>query len=110
MKTKLKNALNGQSKNHILPFFWQHGEDDQTLLNELHRIYDCGIRAVCVEARPYPQVGQEPWFGQLLFLIGDIGVLVALIGVFVYHAGLHHLAHAELLYNTRIAGQEKQSA
>lgn len=54
--------------------------------------------------------GQEPWFGQLLFLIGDIGVLVALIGIFVYHAGLHHLAHAELLYNTRIAGQEKQSA
>jgi len=71
MKTKLKNALDGRSNNHILPFFWQHGEDDRTLLNELHRIYDCGIRAVCVEARPYPEFGQEPWFEDLELIISE---------------------------------------
>ena len=52
MKTKLQKALAGQHDNHILPFFWQHGEDDETLLTELHKIYESGIRAVCVEARP----------------------------------------------------------
>ena len=71
MKTKLQNALSGKSANHILPFFWQHGEDDETLLNELHKIYDCGIRAVCVEARPAPHFGQDPWFEDMELILAE---------------------------------------
>ena len=48
LKNKLARILRGDVDNHILPFFWQHGEDDDTLIRELHNIYDSGIRAVCV--------------------------------------------------------------
>ena len=27
----IKALLRGESENHILPFFWQHGEDEKTL-------------------------------------------------------------------------------
>ena len=53
--------------------------------------------------------GQEPWFGHILFVIGAIGTLIGLIGIGVYCACLRYLARAELLYNTRVAGQDGQS-
>ncbi len=71
MKTKLQNALHNTSANHILPFFWQHGEDDTTLLAELRSIYDSGIRAVCVEARPAPDFGKDPWFEDMALILTE---------------------------------------
>ncbi len=71
MKTKLQNALQHTSANHILPFFWQHGEDDETLLRELHSIYDSGIRAVCVEARPAPDFGKDPWYEDMALILAE---------------------------------------
>ena len=62
MKQKLKAALANENGKHIFPFFWQHGEDDETLLRELHSIYDCGIRSVCVESRPHEGFGTESWY------------------------------------------------
>ena len=71
MKTKLHNVLAGQHGNHIFPFFWQHGEDDTTLLSELHKIYESGIRSVCVEARPAPDFGKEPWFEDMELILAE---------------------------------------
>jgi len=71
MKTKLQKALAGQHDNHILPFFWQHGEDDRTLLTELHKIYESGIRAVCVEARPDPDFGKDPWYEDMELILSE---------------------------------------
>ena len=31
MSTRIYEALNGKQGNYILPFFWQHGEDEETL-------------------------------------------------------------------------------
>lgn len=75
MKTKLHKVLSEQNNNHILPFFWQHGEEDETLLNELHKIYDCGIRAICAEARPYPDFGGEAWFEDMELLLRECQAL-----------------------------------
>lgn len=33
MKDVLKRLLAGEFENHIMPFFWQHGEDEATLRN-----------------------------------------------------------------------------
>lgn len=71
MKTKLQNALSGNYANHIFPFFWQHGEDDETLLTELHKIYESGIRSVCVEGRPYEDFGKEPWFEDVALILAE---------------------------------------
>ena len=54
MSTRIYEALNGKQGNYILPFFWQHGEDEETLREYMGVIQDMGIRAVCLESRPHP--------------------------------------------------------
>lgn len=71
MKQKLKAALANENGKHIFPFFWQHGEDDETLLRELRSIYDCGIRSVCVESRPHEGFGGEEWFEDMALILAE---------------------------------------
>ena len=71
MKHKLEQVLRGSTENHIMPFFWQHGEDDATLLRELSKIYESGIRAVCVESRPDEDFGKAPWFEDMRLILGE---------------------------------------
>ena len=71
MKEKLKAALANENGKHIFPFFWQHGEDDETLLRELHSIYDCGIRSVCVESRPHEGFGGESWYEDMALILAE---------------------------------------
>ena len=39
--------------NYIFPFLWMRGESEEIIRNEITKIAECGIRAVCVEARPH---------------------------------------------------------
>ncbi len=59
---KLSNLLAGKSENHILPFFWQHGEDNETLRHYMRIIHDAHIGAVCVESRPHPDFVGALWW------------------------------------------------
>jgi hypothetical protein len=54
--------LNGQGTSHILPFMWMHGEDRQDILEEIEKIEACGIRELCLEARPHPDFAGEHWW------------------------------------------------
>lgn len=71
LKNTISAVRRGEGDNHILPFFWQHGEDDETLLRELHAIYDCGIRAVCVESRPNEKFGEPEWFDDMRLILSE---------------------------------------
>lgn len=62
MEKKLHDVLTGSYDNYILPFFWQHGEDDSVLAEEMERIWQSGVKAVCVESRPHEGFGTEEWF------------------------------------------------
>lgn len=62
MKSRLQQNLEGNWENYIFPFFWQSGNSQEEILIELEKIYDCGIRAVCVEARPHPDYGGPRWW------------------------------------------------
>ena len=75
MKERLMNILNGETENRILPFFWQHGEDDQTLLTELHTIYEAGIRSVCFESRPHEGFLTDAWWDDMRLLLDACGRL-----------------------------------
>ena len=44
-------------------------------------------------------------FGMIVFSIGDLVLLIGLVGIGVYFRGLHYLERAELLYNTRRASK-----
>ncbi|WP_219837181.1 hypothetical protein [Paenibacillus sp. R14(2021)] len=65
MLSKLHEVLAGREDNYILPFFWQHGEDEQVLREEMARIHESGIRAVCVEARPHPDYLGPKWWSDM---------------------------------------------
>lgn len=44
MERKILDCLeNNPSRKHILPFFWQHGEEHQRLKEEIDAIQKCGI-------------------------------------------------------------------
>ena len=59
---RIQEVLENQGGNYILPFFWQHGEDEETLREGMRRINEAGIGAVCVESRPHPEyVGPKWW-------------------------------------------------
>ena len=39
-------------ENHILPFLWMRGESEAVIRTEIEKIYQSGIRSVCLEAPP----------------------------------------------------------
>ncbi|KKI92392.1 glycosyl transferase family 2 [Bacillus sp. SA1-12] len=62
MNSRIKDLLEGQEANYILPFFWQHGEEEGVLREEMAKIDESGIKAVCVEARPHPDFLGPKWW------------------------------------------------
>ncbi len=57
--------------NHIFPFLWMRGESEEVLRTELGKIYDAGIRSVCLEARPHPDYAGEGWWHDVDIVIDE---------------------------------------
>ena len=57
--------------NHILPFLWMRGEEEAVLREELAKIYEAGIRSVCLEARPHPDYAGEGWWHDVDIVIDE---------------------------------------
>ncbi|MFD0678356.1 MULTISPECIES: glycosylhydrolase-like jelly roll fold domain-containing protein [unclassified Paenibacillus] len=62
MCNRLKEVLEGQEHNYILPFLWQHGEEEEVIREEISRVHESGIGAFCVEARPHPDFLGPKWW------------------------------------------------
>ncbi len=62
MKSRFIDVLNEKEDNYILPFFWQHGEDEKTLREYMDKIYNSNIREVCIESRPHPDFCGDKWW------------------------------------------------
>ena len=72
MDRKLLECLNNKpSGEHILPFFWQHGEDHEILRQEIAAIQNCGISEFCVESRVHEQFGKEKWWEDFGFILEE---------------------------------------
>ena len=71
MNEKVKRLLAGGGENHILPFFWQHGEDEETLREYMHVIHDAHIGAVCIESRPHPDFLGDKWWADLDIILEE---------------------------------------
>ena len=61
----LQRLLLGKEDNHILPFFWQHGEDEKTLRHYVRIIHEANIGAFCVESRPHPDFCGPQWWADM---------------------------------------------
>ena len=68
MKT-LNSIINGEVDNYIAPFLWLHNEDDSLIENELHRIHDCGIGAVCIESRTHEEFCRDDWWSDVALIL-----------------------------------------
>lgn len=71
MHKKIQELLEGKGENYILPFFWQHGEEESVLREEMKRIYEAGIGAVCVEARPHPDYAGPQWWHDMDIIMDE---------------------------------------
>ena len=66
----LRDCLeNKEKKDRIFPFLWVHGEPHHRLQEELDAIYNCGLRAFCVESRPHPHFCEDAWWEDLGFIL-----------------------------------------
>ena len=71
MNETIEGLLRGESENHILPFFWQHGEDEVTLREYMRVIYEANCRAVCVESRPHPDFCGGKWWQDMDVILDE---------------------------------------
>nr|WP_285858774.1 glycosyl hydrolase [Paenibacillus sp. MER 99-2] len=60
-----------RENNYILPFFWQHGEEEAVLRKHMQVIYESGIYAVCVESRPHPDYVGPKWWHDLDIIMDE---------------------------------------
>ncbi|CQR57815.1 glycosylhydrolase-like jelly roll fold domain-containing protein [Paenibacillus riograndensis] len=62
MSSRVTEVLQGREHNYILPFLWQHGEEEAVIREEMARVHESGIGAVCIEARPHPDFLGPKWW------------------------------------------------
>ncbi len=71
MDQQLKEVLAGRGENHLLPFFWQHGEDEATLREYVNAIHGAGCGAFCVESRPHPDFCGPKWWQDMDVILDE---------------------------------------
>lgn len=62
---RLDNVLNESITNSIVPFFWQHGENHETICEYMNQIKASGCGGVCIEARPHKEFAKEQWWNDV---------------------------------------------
>lgn len=68
---RLREVLENREENYLLPFLWMKGEDNRTILEEIEKIEECGIREICLESRPHPDFIGDGWWENLDFIIEE---------------------------------------
>ncbi|MDE7014902.1 MAG: glycoside hydrolase, partial [Kineothrix sp.] len=66
-----QKILNRPVQNCLYPFFWQHGEEHTILGEYVQKIYESGMRALCIEARPHPDFVGEGWWKDMRFILSE---------------------------------------
>ena len=55
----------------IFPFLWMRGEEESILRREIEKIAACGIRAICVEARPHDDFCGPGWWHDMDIVLDE---------------------------------------
>ena len=71
MNETIQKLLAGNADNHMLPFFWQHGEDEATLREYMAAIQGANCNAVCVESRPHPDFCGPKWWEDMDVILDE---------------------------------------
>ena len=71
MNHTIEKLLEGRADNHMLPFFWQHGEEEDTLRHYMAVIQKANCHAVCVESRPHPDFAGPKWWQDMDVILDE---------------------------------------
>ena len=71
METRLQENLNNVQHNYLAPFLWLHWEDDSLISEEIQRIYESGIRSVCLESRTHEDFVRDGWWEDLDLIFAE---------------------------------------
>lgn len=71
MNQRVQEVLNDTYGNYIMPFFWLHGTEEKILRNCMSKINECGIKAVCLEARPHKDFIGDGWWHDLNVILDE---------------------------------------
>lgn len=71
MDKRLQENLKEKQQDYIAPFLWLHNEDDSLIVNEIQRIYDSGIRSVCLESRTHDEFCCEDWWSDVKLIFEE---------------------------------------
>lgn len=71
MDNRLQENLNRTQQNYIAPFLWLHNEDDAYIVAEIERIYECGIRSVCLESRTHEEFCRGDWWSDVSLIFDE---------------------------------------
>ena len=71
MNKTIRALLDHREENHVLPFFWQHGESEATLREMMAAIHGANCRAVCVESRPHPDFCGPKWWQDMDVILDE---------------------------------------
>lgn len=69
MDNRITQALADKTQNYIAPFLWLHNEDDSKIVLELEKIYESGIRGVCLESRTHEEFCNEDWWSDCRLIL-----------------------------------------
>jgi hypothetical protein len=82
MTNRLEDVLAGRQANCIVPLFWQRGEDESVIREEMARVHAAGIGAVCVEARPHPDFLGPRWWRDMDVILDEARARAMRVWVF----------------------------
>lgn len=60
-----------ETKNSLCPLFWQHGEEEGDLREEIRRMQEGGIGGFIVESRPHPDFLSYGWWRDLDVILSE---------------------------------------
>lgn len=59
---KVQELVSNEAINYLFPFFWQHGESDEVIIDYMNQMMSKGIKAACIESRPHPDFLGDGWW------------------------------------------------
>ena len=71
MDTRLQDNLNLKQQNYIAPFLWLHEEEDGLIVKEIERIYQSGIRSICLESRTHEDFAGDGWWSDMKLIFEE---------------------------------------
>lgn len=71
MDLRLQDNLKNVQQDYIAPFLWLHWEEDHYIVETIERIYESGIRSICLESRTHEDFARDGWWSDVELILTE---------------------------------------